>query len=292
MFDNKLIFNDLRDLRERNPKFAQEFKLFSDFYTRKFVQSTTNEKNGELAYQIIVEMIASQFFYGYGLMQNYINEVYKSNEQVFLDEFWETPEGLRMNTIGQIMVEYFGKEWAYSQTKGGKENLKVLNQLNEVYDLYRTILLEAANYGAHQAIIYNSRYNGGLTEDGKQINGLRLDDIYLGNPYDLNFVTPQTYMQLQFYSTEHEWWDMFTIHNGIHESEWVGTVSLSKIPTNDGTVNTTIYILSLTLGNKISPVEKMAIAQSLFNELPSNIQSLVQVRLNSASELDILNLKK
>lgn len=33
--------------------------------------------------------------------------------------------------------------------------------------------------------------------------------MHFGNPIDLQFMNPQVFLQAQYYSTQHEFWDVF-----------------------------------------------------------------------------------
>ncbi|MCM3390570.1 hypothetical protein LG296_19660 (plasmid) [Ureibacillus chungkukjangi] len=280
--DEKKLWKYLNDKYENNKEFRNEVTEVIRFYGSKLMNVADTEEKRELVTEIVEECILGQYFHGYFLLTRLIEESQLQEEQVFLDEFWATPPGMMQNNIGDVMSYQFEKEWAYHKELE-KYNLRVLKELPDGFDIYREILLETANYGAYKAVLENDLYKGNIEDEKSNL-------MHFGNPIDLQFMNPQVFLQAQYYSTQHEFWDVFKKANGESESSWIGTVHLSSIPTEIHD-NDVLYILNISLADIVRLDEKARIVEALCKQLPEQITSSMQLRLYHLSDLEVLEYK-
>lgn len=276
--DTQAIFDMLEEKYEKDSSFSKEMDNFATFYGSKFVNTADNEEKRSIAAEIIEDIISSQFFHGYYLQHNLILED-DTKREIFLENFWIMTPGNMRNNMGQVMELNFGKDW-FLQKGTESVNLRVLNDIPEAFDVFRTILREASNFGAFKATMDYPLY-----ESLVQPN----EEFVFGSPFELHFLNPQVFLQADAYSNQLELWNVFLADNGQRQTEWAGSVQLSSIPKGSDLMD---YILIVSLSNKIREEEKLNIVNSLVEQLPSEIRDAVQIRVYHLSDLDTYMLKK
>ncbi|MFJ7890531.1 hypothetical protein ACIQYL_20940 [Lysinibacillus xylanilyticus] len=277
IIDSKQIWDKLNAKMKNDADFAKEMEDFVEFYARKFVRAAKSEEKQKTATEIIEEVIYSQIFHGYYLQSNLIaNE--KKGSETFLDVFWQNPPGVTLNQIGQVMKLNFQENW-HLQKGIESVNVRVLNEIPEAFDIFGMILLEAANFGAFKATIECKKYEG-------KVNDTK--EFVFGSPYDLQFINPQIFIEARYYSNEHELWDMFLVDTGIKESQWIGSIHLSTIPSN----SESFYLLTVSISDLITEDEKMQALSLITSKLPQQIKDKVQIRLYNLSDLDVFTGNK
>lgn len=283
MTDEKTLYRKLTNLLKTDTVFKEEINSFMLFHSKKFVAVAPTEEKKKLAASLIDNIISAQVFHGYSLMLNYI-EI----EETLITEveplFWHRKLGATYNAIGSDLQAIFGEDWAFHKMLQDEINLIMLEELYECYEIYKTILLEAANYGAYNALIKYPKFKQNLNDIVTQQD---VSEVKLGNPHDLNFISPQAYMTLTNFSDQHELWDVFSLNNGQKESEWVGMVHFSSIKNVINGSNEVTHILSITLSNLIREDEQHTILQQLYGELTESIKDSIQLRIISASNFDL-----
>jgi hypothetical protein len=240
------------------------------------VSAIEQSDNVNAGIQIIEEVMYAQLYHGYYLQREIMRESdsLPVEERTFLDQFYTLPEGVLFNEIGPIMKMNFGDN--YYMRKGNESiNIKMLNDFPNAFDLYRTILLEVCNYGAYLAVLDHDRYKPELAE---------VEGYVLGNPYDLNILNPQIFMQATAYSEQHEMWELYRVKNGQNEIQWYGTIYYTKIPDQEEPRHFLQFMISDLDAHK----KKDAIIEGIYYKLPSDIQNIIQIRRYDVSDLDLL----
>lgn len=276
------IFEDVTEkLRlkfEKDSYFNKELDNLTVFYGRKLMALTNKESVHEIIENSINNVIRSQVFEGYYVMTTLLND----KEVEFSDKIWELPKGILRNQV-RLMLDKMFEDTDYNWTDNEVSNSFALVMLNEVengFDIAEIITYEVAVFGAYKAIIDDSRYKGPAKDE-------KVIEMKLGNPFDLEFINEQVYMEAKHYSDQHEIWDLFILGKPNKENSWCGTAHLSTIPLEK---DKEIYILSLNLSNVIRDEEKMQIAEIIAKRLPPEITKELQLRLYHTTELQFLGL--
>lgn len=271
------VTNKLRDKYEQDVYFNQELENLTIFYGRKLLALTSNENVHEIIENTISNVIRSQFFQGYYVMSNILED----EEVEFTDNVWTLPKGIVRNQI-RTMLDNLFNDTEYNWIDNDVANsfaLVMLNELEKGFEVVEGIKYEVALFGAYKAFLEDSRYSVAPSE--------KVNDFKLGDPFDLNYINHQVYMEAKHYAEQHEFWDLFLTGKQNQDNSWCGTVHLSTFPTEE---DKKFYILSLNLSNVIRDEEKMILAETISKRLPSEITDVLQIRLYHTTELDFLGL--
>lgn len=281
-----LIWESLNNRIEQDEEFKTLYANFKGFYIRKFLGVAKTSEQKDKLIELIGTTVNTQFFHGYSIMENVLTDIQNDAE---MKEFWEKnifsfTEGQLRNQIGGIMADLFSDvpdKW-YMNIEAVQNSRIILRDYHIIFDLYQETLNEIANFGAYQAILHSELYQPYTDSIPK------LTDFLLGNPYELEFLNPQVFMKAQFYSTQHELWDLFGVLDKNNDNQWLGEIHLSLIPTD--IENNKSYILHATLLNTIQEEERNAILIAVTSRLPDDIRALVQIRLVVAEQMEVVVL--
>lgn len=258
---------------EFDESFKKEMQQLYFFYERKLLGFAKTDMQKHFIAEAFEEVVFSQYFQGYYAMKSILtDEETKLNESV-----WSMGLGFAKNEVPKFMKEAFEKEnidWTQTEI-GHKFGIELLQHIELAYDINKQIRTDIANLGAYNAFIDDERYIG--------INQGNPSDTLLGNPFDLEFISPQVYMQSQFFTAQHEIWDLFT-WSSFRDDAWVGSVHLSTMPIAEEL----IYLLEIKLSDIITMEEKMDISNKVIGELPEDIRGLLQTRLYHVEDFDVL----
>lgn len=272
----KEVFQYLNDKLKSDKNFEKNVNDLIEYYGAKFLATIQNSENVDEGAEIIEQVMYAQIYHGFYLQRELMIESDNSpeEERIFMDRFYTLPPGVMLNEIGPIMKKNFGGN--YYMRKGNEAiNIKVLNEFPNAFELYRAILLEVCNFGAYLAVLDYPKYEPSLENQ---------EGYLLGNPFDLNILNPQIFMQAMAYSEQHEMWELYRLKNGENELQWYGTIYYTKIPDQD----TTAHYLQFMISDLVRSNEKDAIIEKIFYRLPEDIQKHIQIRRYDVSNLDLL----
>lgn len=275
----KEVFQYLNEKLKTDNKFEQSVKDLIEYYGAKFLTAIQTVENVDEGVEIIEQVMYAQLYHGFYLQRQLMIESDSSpeGEQIFMDKFYTLPPGVMLNEIGSIMKQNFGGN--YYMRKGNEAiNIKVLNDFPNAFEIYRTILLEVCNFGAYLAVLDYPKYEPSFENQ---------EGYLLGNPFDLNILNPQIFMQAMAYSEQHEMWELYRLKNGENEVQWYGTVYYTKIPDQE----TAVHYLQFMISDLVRSNEKDAIIEKIFLKLPEDIQRSIQIRRYDVSNLDLLAKK-
>ena len=269
------VYNILQKRYNEDTDFRESIDSLTRFYGRKLVGFAKNEEQEALVLAEFEDVVKSQFFHGFYLMTAILEDV----ETDFPADIWRLRKGMVRNEIPLLIRSVFVEEGSsWSVTEVGREfGLAILDVMEPGYEIVKRLREEVTLYGAYQAFIQDDRYRGVEAEEST--------DTLLGNPFDLEFLSPQVFMQAQFQTEQHEIWDLFFWSS--QENTWLGSVHLSKLPTDAMTV----FLMECTLSNQLIYFEKSDIVDTLVSRLPQDVQNTVQVRVYHANDLEVLVTK-
>lgn len=271
----KEVFKHLQDEFNNNESLRKELEELMIFYGRKLLVFAKNDESRSFIENEIEDVVRSSYYQGYYTMKVILND----NETELLPEAWLASLGVSRNEIPKMLDSLFNdmmQDWFLTDVSHNF-SMEVLTNMEPAYDITNSLIKELACYGAFKALIADERYKG-----SKEFE-FNSTDLYLGNTYDLDFISPQVFKQVQFKSEQHEIWDLF-FWSALRVNSWVGSIHYSLIPVDDEM----IYVLECNLSNLITPDEKLEIAERLVEHLPEEHRNKVQIRLYSVSELDTL----
>lgn len=262
----------LKEKLESSQSFREELEQLYFYYERKLLQKSKTEEQRMYIVEHFEEFIMGQYFQGYYVM----TEILLDKDFKYEENIWEAPIGIARNEIPIFLEQMFKEEnidWTRTEL-GHSFIMHILENNHHAYDLAVQIKKDIANYGAYKAFIEDERYKGENTTPNNH--------MLLGNAFDLEFISPQVYMQAQFNASQHEVWDLFTWSS--LNNTWVGTVHYSRIPTKE----TEYALLEISLSNTIIDEEKMEIASVIVSKLPEENRELLQTRLYHVENFDAL----
>lgn len=273
------VLSKFRYKYENDLDFNNELDDLIIFYGRKLLSLTNVSTTREMIESSIENVIKNQYFHGCYTM----TKILADNEIEFDDKTWSLPKGILQNEVRVFINKLFIDidiefDWADNNVIN-QFGLQMLKELEFGFDVVEVIKYEVAAFGAYKALLEDPRYKGPQNK--------ATEDMLLGNPFDVEFINFQVFMQAQFYSSEHELWDLFEVGKGIQDNVWCGTAHLSSIPQNNDEKS---YILSINLLNTIRPEERMLISESIAKRLPDYITDSLQIRLYHTTEMEFLTL--
>lgn len=271
----KEVFKHLQNEFNNNESFRKELEELIIFYGRKLLVFAKTEEKQLFIENEIEDVVRSSYYQGYYTMKVILND----EETELLPETWLSSIGVSRNEI-PIMLENLFKDmmqdWFLTDVSH-HFTMDILTNMEPAYEITNSMIKELACYGAFKALIEDERFKGSTEFD------FNTSELYLGDTYDLDFVSPQVFKQVQFKAEQHEIWDLF-FWSAVQENSWVGSVHYSLIPVEDET----IYVLECNLSNLITPDEKSEIVEKLIKHLSDEQRNKLQIRLYSVSELDTL----
>lgn len=220
------------------------------------------------------DVISSQIFQGYLTMRLILEDP----ESDFQDKDFNILEGQARNEIPLLIhqaMEQNELDWTYTEL-GHNFSMNLLETMPNAYDISKQMRIDLSNYGAFKAFIDDDRFVESEIDQSTLLS--------LGNPLDLNFLTPQVYMQVHFVSKEYEVWDLYT-WSSMGSNAFVGSVHYSKMLTEAQEYN----LLEFKISNQISKEEKMELASLISTQLPEDVQVSLQIRLYHFDEVDVLS---
>lgn len=235
---------------ETNQEFRDEFSGYIYFYAQKFKTQLREEQHDEFE-RIFEEVCKSQFFQGYYLML----EILRDEDTNLPQEFLEQPIGVLTNEVPSMLRK------AYQETL--KEIIRtaptqkyvmwMITNYENIYDLVNQVIFDITCLGSRKALL-DERLKRDIQEKEES-------KTLLGNGYDLNFITPQTYMKLQTLNSQVETWDIHWWSTINNERERVGDITAIIINTPNEEVNG--YILNIQMLNIIADHEITAFSQKI-----------------------------
>lgn len=267
------VYKTLEQKIKEDQDFQNELEYLSFFYRRKLTSIVKDTQVMEYIFRQFDDVLFSQFFQGYYAMTILLED----EEEHFSEKDWNHLPGLVRNEIPKFLkmiTKVENVNWTHTEI-GHNFSMDILQSAENAYDVTQLLLSDLTNYGAYKAFIDDKRYVGE--------KNLVESEMLLGNAFDLNFVTPQVYMQAQFFTEQHELWDLFN-WSAIGEGAWVGSIHYSVLPIEEQTY----YVLEFSLSNLINKDEQMEIVNDVIKKIPEEIRSTLQTRLYSVSELDVL----
>lgn len=265
------VYNTLQNKYNEDDIFRQSIDGLTEFYGRKLIGYAKNEEQEQLVLKGLDDVIKSQFFHGYYLMTAILEDA----QTDLPSEIWCKPKGMIRNEIPLMVRSIFAEEGTtWSTTDLGREyGLYVLDVMEPGYEIIKRLREEITLFGAYHAFIEDDRY--------QEEKSAELKTTMLGNPFDLEFLSPQVFMQAQFQSEQHEIWDIYFWSS--QENAWVGTVHLSTLPMG----SMTVYLLECSLSNQLIHFEKNDIVDTLVAKLPQDVQNTLQVRVYHSDDLEV-----
>jgi len=267
------VWNKLKKQLESDDNFKMEMQRLYFFYERKLLGFVKTEIQNSFIVENFEEVVFSQYFQGYYSMKSILAD----DETVLNDSVWTMGLGFAKNDIPKFMEKTFLEEsidWTQTAV-GHKFGIELLQCIEPAYDIYKQIRVDIANFGAYNAFIDDERYIG-VQQDA-------VSDTLLGTPFDLDFLSPQVYMQAQYFTAQHELWDLF-MWSSVRDDAWVGSVHLSTMPIAEEL----IYLLEIKLSNIITIEEKMDISTQVIGKLSEEIRGVLQTRLYHVENFDVL----
>lgn len=269
------VWKKLKEQIESDDEFKLKMEYLYFFYERKLMSFAKTEDALLLIRESLEDVVFAQYFQGYYIMRNLLVDKETSLEETV----WSMGEGHARNEVPKFIKEVFSKEefdWTLTEL-GHRFGMEILQIMDPAFDLFKQIRIELANYGAYKAFVDDERYKGaGDVQENPP-------DIMLGNIFDLDFLTPQVYMQAQFITEQHEIRDLF-MWSAVQSDLMVGTVHLSIMPLE----NKKLYLLEIQLTNVITNEEKMDIANQILKKIPKEIQEILQTRLSHVENIEAL----
>ncbi len=270
---SNVIWNELKERIKTDKEFIDELQGIYYFYERKILKHATTDKQNEFVYKQFEDVVFSQFFQGYLIMRAVL-----SDSEIQADQkVWTMNKGFVRNSIATILSSIFEDEntdWTYTEV-GHSFGIQVLDELSTAFDIVKDARTEIAFYGAYKALIEDSRYTG--TEIDETMS------LRLGTPLDLEFLSPQVFMQAQYSTAQNEIWDLF-LWTAVQKDQWVGSVSVTSI----ATAELPVYLLEIKLNETITLEEKHEITNQIVLRLPEDVRELLQTRLYHTTDLEIL----
>lgn len=268
------VYDYLKKEFEENEGFRNELEALYKFYGRKLIQFV-GKNDLQYVEDEFGEVVNSLYFQGYYTMKLILND-----EETVLDEAaWKLPKGVAKNEIPLLLKNLLNDEKLDWSTDISHEfSMNILSNVEAGYETTLEITKEIAEYAAYKAFIEDERYMGGTTEE--------TTDMLLGNPYDLNFLSPQVYSKAQFFTDQHETWDLF-YWSAIQKDSWVGSIHFSTMLVGEDN----LYVLEFNISNVIMDLEKLDIVEQITQKLPNEIRAKLQTRLYHVSELDVLDIE-
>lgn len=274
------VTNRLRNKFEKDIQFNKELEDLVLFYGRKLLAIAKSSNTKEIIVGTIDNVVRSQYFQGYYIMTTILDE----DEMKFPDKTWGLPLGILRNEIPKAIYTIFDNEvnfdWAANEVINEFAAV-MIKELENGFDVVESLKYEVAAFGAYKAFLGDPRYK--IESNDTKTPAL------LGNPFDLEFLNFQVFMQAQYYSNEHEIWDMFKMGIKGLQNEWCGNAHLSKFTDVQGNVN---YLLSINISNSIRLEEKMILAEKVVKKIPNEILNTVQIRLYHTDSLEFLGLEE
>lgn len=235
---------------ETNQEFRDEFSGYIYFYAQKFKKQLREEQHDEFE-RIFEEVCKSQFFQGYYLML----EILRDEDTNLPQEFLEQPIGVLTNEVPSMLRK------AYQETL--KEIIRtaptqkyvmwMITNYENIYDLVNQVIFDITCLGSRKALL-DERLK-------RDIQEIKESKTLLGNGYDLNFITPQTYIKLQTINSQVETWDIHWWSTVNDERERVGDITAIAINTPNEEVNG--YILNIQMLNIIADHEITSFSQKI-----------------------------
>lgn len=259
-----------------NEEFRNLLRGLLHFYGRKLMNYAKKEEHELLIEKELETIMHAQFFQGYYVMKEIL-----ADTAIELEESsWKQPKGLLRNELPAFIDATFSQQqldWTRTE-EGHMFGMKVLREFEGAYETVKQFRRELANFGAFQAFIEDERYQEPIEEK---------DPMYLGNPIDLNFISPQVYLQALTGSTEHELWDLF-FWSAHYNNTWVGSIHYSHIPLEP----LPFALLEIKLSQLITFDEQTDIINTLVGKFPSDIRETLQIRFYKVEDMDILRYEE
>lgn len=259
---------------KEDQEFRQNLDYLYFFYGRKYLHLATDDSQKKYIEDNLFDMIKSQFYQGYYIMREILND-----PSIELDEqIWSANKGIIRNELPILMENVFedSKDTWFLSTLGKKIGMMIMQKINDVYEVIQQTRKDAALYGVYQAFIDDKRYQPKKSNENHS--------LLLGDPFDLHFLNPQIYMKAQYITDEQEIWDIYTWSTFKGGVKWVGSIQLSKIPSDIQM----IYLLQFTVNEIVSDFEKYEILENALKRLSDEVKALTQIRICHAKDLEIV----
>ena len=268
------VYNYFQEQFKNNLEFREEINELYLFYRRKLLLHAKQNHQQDLIEYDFEEVVKSTIFNGYYIMKLILSD----KDTVLSDDDWMLNPGTARNEIPKFLKSINNDNALDWKTEiNHRFSMEVLNSIESAYDLTKSLIREIAEYGAFKAFIEDTRYKGSINSEESS--------LLLGNSNDLYFLSPQVYTVPSFVTLQHEIWDLF-FWSSLNKEDWVGTVHLSKLPTDEDKL---IYLIEFNISDLIMEAEKMEIIEKMVSNLPLEIRSALQIRLYNVSQLDLVS---
>ena len=271
------LWKTLKDKIENDSDFNLELQSLLYFYERKLLGLATTEAQRQHIMDNFEEVLFSQYFQGYHVMSNILSD----KETDIGENTWTFEAGIARNEIPKFLKNLFEEvkfDWSHTEISH-KFGMELLDMTASAYDIFKQIRIEIAAYAAYKAFIEDERYKGNTISAA---TNAELQTI-LGNPFNLEFLSPQVYMQATFASGTHEVWDLFN-WSAISEDSWVGSIHLTEMVIDE----LSTYLLEIKMSNVIAHFEKTDLIHAILIKLPEEIQVNVQTRVYHVEDIEIM----
>lgn len=269
------VFDYLKEEFEKE-EFRKEIEDLLFFYGKKLIKFAKNDEQRNVVEKDLEDVVKSAYFQGYYTMR----VILEDEETELNSEAWHLPYGFCRNEIPILisnLIEEENPDWMKTNITHDF-NMYMLSYMSEAYDVAKSLIREIALYGCYKAFIEDERY---------QYTPIAGDDnvAALGSVYDVEFLNPQVYQQIQYFSDSNEVRNLF-FWSALQPNAWVGSIHYSKIE------DFSLKLLECSISNLITDEEKLDIVNSLVKHIPSEDKANLQIRLYKVSELDILIANK
>lgn len=234
---------------QNNPEFNKTFIRLERYYQTK-LGLTVKESHLEKFKELFFSSAKAQFFNGYFIIQ----ELLSKEDTLIKDEWLTQPDGFITQQIPQLIrdITHEEDEVIYSPDMRKFKMWMITTYEDVLGDLNQTAF-DILCLGAKQALL-DLRENRGLQPlSGNEEMGVLSDFA------DLNFITPQVFLDIQLMSQSTESWNLHFWDSVKTSDIKAGEVTLMTI-TQDVKI---IYDLNILLSKRIYESERKVIIESI-----------------------------
>ena len=266
------VWHSLKDRLLTDELFKLDVQNLYYFYENKLLNIARTDKQIDLITKGFEDVVFSQIFQGYAIMKDIL-----SDEELVLDEHaWKMGEAATRNEIPIFMKEIFDKDkvdWSYTQLSHAL-GMDILNDFESAYEVYENTRVEIAYYGAFKAFLDDPRYQV-QPFDSEAV-------IKLGNPLELEFLSPQVYMTVYAATDENEIWNLHS-WSGTQQSTWVGQAHYMQLPMNGSVTN----LLNVSVLSIITKDEREMLLNQIIARIPSEDQTGLKAYLYQVEDYEV-----
>lgn len=243
----------LKERHRNDATFREMVENITVFYGRKVMRFAKEPADKEYVEEKMLEVISAQFLQGYFIMENLLSDPdFSLNDSV-----WGLSKGSLRNAVYPLLEEVMqdsGVQWQQSDVERAFTK-RVIDNFYDAYEVMQQLRIDVLTLGAYNSLIEQEQY-----QEPQAIE----HTLKLGNPFDLNFLNPQVYMQSDYTTETSEKWVLFQAEQ-VKGSQWVGDIQLSNRSMIPGTVQN---YLQLSLSVLMDPNDQTDIINKMASQIP------------------------